>query len=90
MKLYKTVEVAVKYLDDVPSLLPVLEEMGAKHAISFSTVREHYDAVAECLLWTLEAGLGDAWTPEVKEAWGWVYGTSRGAFFGVVILICKV
>jgi hemoglobin-like flavoprotein len=26
------------------------------------------------LLWTLEQGLGRAWTPEVESAWAEVYG----------------
>ena len=45
-----------------------------QHAQEWKVKREHYDAVGECLLWTLEAGLGDAWTDEVKDAWTWVYG----------------
>jgi len=30
--------------------------------------------VGAALLWTLEKGLGDAFTPETKEAWATVYG----------------
>jgi len=30
------------------------------------------------LLWTLEKGLGDGWTPEVADAWGTAYGTLSG------------
>ena len=33
----------------------------------------HYDAVGECLIWTLKTGLKDAWTKEVADAWMWVY-----------------
>lgn len=73
-KLYKTVSLAVKYLDDVESLLPELEELGKRHATEWSCKREHYDAVGECLVWTLQQGLGDAWTPEVADAWTFVYG----------------
>jgi hemoglobin-like flavoprotein len=35
---------------------------------------EHYDTVGAALLWTLEKGLGSAFTPEAKEAWTTVYG----------------
>ena len=31
--------------------------------------------VGAALLWTLEKGLGDDWTPEVADAWGTAYGT---------------
>jgi nitric oxide dioxygenase len=44
---------------------------------------EHYDTVGAALLWTLEKGLGPAFTPETKEAWTAVYGllasTMQGA-----------
>ncbi len=30
------------------------------------------------MLWTLEKGLGDAWTPEVAEAWTAAYRTLSG------------
>jgi nitric oxide dioxygenase len=35
---------------------------------------KHYDTVAEALLWTLEKGLGEAFTPETRQAWITVYG----------------
>ena len=34
---------------------------------------EHYDTVASALLWTLEQGLGEQFTPDVKAAWVSVY-----------------
>ena len=34
--------------------------------------------VGAALLWTLEKGLGDGWTPEVEDAWGTAYGTLSG------------
>jgi hemoglobin-like flavoprotein len=33
-----------------------------------------YDTVGAALLWTLQQGLGPAFTPEVKSAWTTVYG----------------
>jgi hemoglobin-like flavoprotein len=35
---------------------------------------EHYETVGAALLWTLEKGLGDAFTPDVRAAWTAVYG----------------
>ena len=40
----------------------------------YGVADRHYDTVGEALLWTLEMGLGRAFTPEVKEAWTAVYG----------------
>jgi nitric oxide dioxygenase len=34
------------------------------------------------LLWTLEQGLADAWTPDVKAAWTAAYGTVAGVMRG--------
>ena len=34
--------------------------------------------VGAALLWTLEKGLGDGWTPEVADAWGTAYDTLSG------------
>ena len=73
-KLYKTLQIAVKFLDDVDGLIPVLQEMGEQHALDYGTIAAHYDIVGGSLLWTLKTGLGDAWTPEVADAWTWVYG----------------
>jgi hemoglobin-like flavoprotein len=33
----------------------------------------HYDSVAAALLWTLEQGLGRAWTPAAAAAWTELY-----------------
>ena len=35
--------------------------------------RSHYATVGTALLWTLEKGLGDAFTPDVRAAWTAVY-----------------
>ena len=34
--------------------------------------------VGAALLWTLEKGLGEAWTPELATAWTDVYGVLSG------------
>ena len=38
----------------------------------------HYDKVGEALIWTLDKGLGEAFTPPVKTAWVETYGTLAG------------
>jgi hemoglobin-like flavoprotein len=37
-----------------------------------------YAPVAEALLWTLAQGLGDAFTPETREAWVAAYTVLAG------------
>jgi hemoglobin-like flavoprotein len=34
-----------------------------------------YPVVGAALLWTLEKGLGDGWTPEMADAWVTAYST---------------
>jgi hemoglobin-like flavoprotein len=71
-KLMKTIGIAVSALDDIAPLVPTLKSMGAAHA-GYGVKDSDYDTVAAALLWTLEKGLGDMYTDEVKNAWAAVY-----------------
>ena len=71
-KLMKTISIAVEALDDVEPLVPTLKQMGADHA-GYGVVDRDYNVVGAALLWTLEQGLGEAFTDEVKNAWAAVY-----------------
>jgi len=64
---------AVGLLDKSEVLLPVLRKLGARHA-GYGVVDAHYATVGSALLLTLEQGLGDAFTPEVRAAWTAMYG----------------
>ncbi|MRI33092.1 hemin receptor [Endozoicomonas sp. OPT23] len=71
-KLMKTLGVAVASLTNLEALVPVLKTMGKQHE-EYGVEASHYQTVAEALLWTLEQGLGDDFTEEVKEAWTATY-----------------
>ena len=71
-RLMAMIEAAVGGLDDLPGLVPVVEELGARHH-GYGVKDSHYSSVADALLWTLEQGLGDAFTPAVTSAWTKVY-----------------
>jgi nitric oxide dioxygenase len=47
--------------------------MGQRH-VKYNVKEDHYAVVGASLLWTLEQGLGEAYTPETAEAWTVVYG----------------
>ena len=64
---------ALALLDRPASLLPVLRQLGARHG-GYGVRTEHYATVGSALLWTLEQGLGEQFTPEVREAWTAAYG----------------
>jgi len=59
---------AVRGLSDPNALVPVLTALGRRHA-GYGVMDAHYTTVAEALLWTLEQGLGDEFTPETRSAW---------------------
>ena len=72
-KLMQMITAAVKGLDRLDQLVPVVQNLGRRHA-GYGVQESHYDTVGAALLWTLEAGLGRQFTPQVKEAWAAVYG----------------
>jgi hemoglobin-like flavoprotein len=71
-KLMKTINIAVEALDNLEPLIPVLRKMGADH-VGYGVKDRDYNVVGASLLWTLEKGLGDVFTDEVRNAWGAVY-----------------
>jgi hemoglobin-like flavoprotein len=72
-KLMRMISTAVNGLDRLDAIVPAVQQLGVRH-IAYGVKDEHYDTVGAALLWTLEAGLGDAFTPDTKEAWATVYG----------------
>lgn len=72
-KLMATLKIAVAGLDDPDRLIPIVQELGKRHK-GYGVEDGDYATVAGALLWTLEQGLGEAYTPEVVDAWAAVYG----------------
>ncbi len=71
-KLMQTLAAAIGGLDNFEGLKPILLDLGSRH-IHYGVKKEDYGTVGEALLWTLEKGLGEAFTPEAKEAWTDMY-----------------
>lgn len=67
-KLMQALSFAVKGLERPAEILPAVVALGARHH-QYGVRPEHYDTVGAALLWTLEAGLGDGFTPAVRDAW---------------------
>src|ERR1700710_155309 len=76
-KLMATLAVVVKGLSNLESILPAASALAKRH-VSYGAQAAHYPVVGAALLWTLEKGLGEAWTPEVADAWTTAYGTLSG------------
>ncbi len=62
----------VRGLSDVRALLPLLQQHAQTHC-TCGVQPEQFPAIGKALLWTLEQGLGECWTPEVKDAWTKTY-----------------
>ena len=73
-KLMQTLSVAVDGLSNTSKLIPVLQDLGVRHA-GYMVENGHYDDVGAALLWTLKEGLGDDFNDELKHAWSDVYAT---------------
>ena len=62
------VKTVVDGLDSLDTVAPFLIRLGARH-VRYGVQPEHFDVVGAALMWTLEQGLGDLFTPEVQDAW---------------------
>ncbi|WOH49297.1 globin family protein [Bradyrhizobium sp. sBnM-33] len=76
-KLVQALSAVINSVDDLPSLIPTQEILGRNH-IRYGIEDRHYDTVGAALLWTLEQGLKEAWTPAAKSAWVVAYSTVSG------------
>ena len=76
-KLLQALAAVIKGVDDLPSLVPTLEALGRNH-VRYGVTDQHYETVGSALLWTLEQGLKEAWTPAAKSAWTAAYSTVAG------------
>jgi hemoglobin-like flavoprotein len=72
-KLLQVLAFVVHGLDKLEVLAPALRAIGRRHA-EYGVTNEHYETVAAALLYALELGLGQAFTPDVRDAWTAAYG----------------
>ena len=59
---------AVNGLTRLDAIVPAVQDLGRRH-VKYGVKDQHYDTVATALVWTLEQGLGEAFTPDVKQSW---------------------
>lgn len=71
-KLMLMLGVAVANLNKPEVVLPALRKLGERHA-GYGVLDRQYAVVGEALIWTLEQGLSEAFTPEVQAAWEAAY-----------------
>ena len=76
-KLMATLAIVVNGLNNLDTILPAASALAKRH-VGYGALAAHYPAVGEALLWTLEKGLGESWTPQVAAAWTQAYTTLSG------------
>ncbi|MBW8371531.1 MAG: hemin receptor [Thiobacillus sp.] len=77
-KLMAIINTAVNSLDDLSPILGAVQDMGRRH-VAYGVTEAHYDTVGSALIWTLGKGLGEQFTPAVKDAWVETYTTLASA-----------
>ena len=88
-KLMQVLGFAVRGLGDLERLVPAVEDLARRH-VRYGVLPGHYETVGGALLWTLEKGLGEAFTLETREAWSEVYtllaSVMKGAAYAEIVL----
>jgi hemoglobin-like flavoprotein len=77
-KLMNMVTLIVTKLDKLDEIMDEVKSLAVRHN-RYGAEPAHYQVVGECLLWTLEKGLGEKWNGETREAWTAVYGVLSDA-----------
>ncbi|GAA0000610.1 globin family protein [Bradyrhizobium diazoefficiens] len=68
-KLMGMLAAVVGGLSNLDSILPAASALAKRH-VAYGAKAEHYPVVGATLLWTLEKGLGEAWTPRTRHGPG--------------------
>jgi hemoglobin-like flavoprotein len=76
-KLMTTLGVVVAGLKDLDAIVPAAKALAIKH-VGYGFKAAHYKPVGEALIWTLEKGLGEDFSMEVRAAWLSTYGVLAG------------
>lgn len=73
-KLMTTLGVVVSGLKDLDAILPAAKALAVRH-VGYGVAAADYKPVGAALIWTLEKGLGEDFSPEVRSAWLVAYAT---------------
>jgi len=76
-KLMATLGVVVHGLANLESILPAASALAKRH-VDYGVKATDYTPVGAALLWTLERGLGEQWTPQLAAAWTEAYTILSG------------
>lgn len=73
-KLIDMISMIIGRLDRLNEITEEIKQLAIRH-VQYGVKPAHYVLVGDALLWTLQQGLGNDWTPDVQEAWVKCYTT---------------
>lgn len=76
-KFMQVLAVAVGGLSNMPTMMPMVQQLGLRHA-GYGVKPEHFESVRKALLWTLALVLQDAYSDDVRAAWATAYAMLAG------------
>jgi hemoglobin-like flavoprotein len=76
-RLISSLSAVVGALDEVETIVPLLSELGQRHA-GYGVEDRHYETVGDALIWTLRQGLGERWSLAAENAWAAAYTLVSG------------
>jgi hemoglobin-like flavoprotein len=71
-KFVTMLEEIVNRLGQPAELVPEVAALGTRH-VQYGVSARDYGLVGEALVWSMEQALGDAMTPELRQAWNEAY-----------------
>lgn len=84
-----TLELAVRNLDRLETILPAMRTPGQVY-MGYGVRVEHFAIVSDAFLGMLEQAFGSSFTPELKEAWAAAYMTLAGVMQEVALPVQSV
>jgi hemoglobin-like flavoprotein len=81
-KLMAMLGTAVANLTRWEKIAPSVQALGQRHAAAYGVKPADYATVGQALIATLEKGLGDGFTPQVRDAWLACYAAVSSEMLG--------
>jgi hemoglobin-like flavoprotein len=78
IKLMGALTLVVTQLNRLETILDDVKALARRH-VGYGVTDQHYATVGQALLDTLQSGLGEAFTPELRGAWTRAYTLLSGA-----------
>ncbi len=78
VKLLDMLTLIVARLENIDKLTDEIIALAKRH-VDYGVKEEHYVAIGDALLWTLQQGLGKDWSYKEAEAWTTCYGMLSNA-----------